>query len=565
MSAVTSVYRNVQGLRTAIKDVGRLRQIAVILTRHGFGALVTRMQLTEVIGLRNLMDYRDENQEVFSLARRLRMVVEELGPTFVKLGQILSTRPDLLGPEVVAELQSLQDSVPPMGWEDVRSQIEAALGRSVEEAFQSVEQTALASASIAQVHRAVLLDGQEVVIKIQRANIREPIASDLNIMHFLAARAEQLIPELRLIDPVGIVQEFERALGKELDFNNERNNIERFAANFAGFEGIRVPQVYPKYCTKTLLTMEFVRGVKVTVAAAQGDFDPYPLARRMLKGLFKMVFQDGLFHGDLHPGNILITHDQEIVLIDFGLVGRLLPRQREMILDLLVGISKEDYELVARVLFDIGVKVPGAHYDFPAFEQDVIEVMDAHLTAKTLENIEVQGFFKDLVNGAIKHQIQMPPTYTLVFKALMTVEGIGKTISPELNFIEEVKPFVKDMLLERYHPERLMREGVETLTTVSRSLRSFSQSAPRLLRDLEFGRLTLRVESERVDQVLDELRRSTNRLIRALIFGASAVAGTLALETQGMQVLGLPLVSFGAYVIAGVAGWPLIFSLLSRR
>ena len=178
-----------------------------------------------------------------------------------------------------------------------------------------------------------------------------------------------------------------------------------------------MPKVYPAYCAKTMLTMELVKGVKITVAATQGGFDPYPLARCMLKGLFKMVFQDGLFHGDLHPGNILITEDNTIVLIDFGLVGRLLPRQRELILDLLVGISKEDYELVARVLFDIGVKVPGAHYDFVTFEQDVTEVMDRHLTARTLEDIEVQELFRDLVNGAIKHKIQMPPTYTLVFKA----------------------------------------------------------------------------------------------------------------------------------------------------
>ncbi len=566
MSAVSSAYKNVQAIRTAIKDMGRLRQIVTVLTRHGFGALVSRLGLFEILGTRKPQSDADETTLSLSMAKRLRIVIEELGPTFVKLGQILSTRPDLIRPDIIVELQKLQDDVPPMKLEVVRAQIEAALGKPIEDVFASFEEEPLASASVAQVHRATLPDGTEVVIKVQRANIQKSVASDLNILQFLAARAEQLVTELQLIDPVGIVVEFERALTKELDFRFERGNIERFGANFAEFEGVSIPRVYPEHCHSTLLVMDYVRGVKATEAPSAYGVDPYPLASIMVNALLKMVFRDGLFHGDLHPGNIIVREDDHgITLIDFGLVGRLLPRQREVILDLLIGLSNEDYELITRVFFEIGVKVPGVQYDYPAFESDVIDVLETHIAGKSLEEIEIQGFFAGLINGAIRHQIKMPPTYTMVFKALMTVEGIGKTLSPKLNFVEEIKPFVKDLLLERYNPERLLREGVETLTSASRAFTSFSQTGPRLLRDVEMGRLIFKVDSDRFAEGIAELKWSTNRLTRAVIFAAAAISGTLVHDTSGMTVLGLPAIAFGAYALAAVAGLPLIFSLLSRK
>ena len=358
MSTVTNVYRGVRGLQSAIKDVGRLRQIMAILAKHGFGAAISKLQLGELIGLKGDSSGDTLSSASDTMAKRIRIAIEELGPTFVKLGQILSTRTDLLSPDFIEEFQKLQDAVPEMPWEDIRHQVEGALGHPINELFQSFDQAALASASVAQVHRAVLSDGTEVAVKIQRKGIQASIQSDLNILHFLAQRSEQLIPELGLIDPVGITTEFERALSKELNFGNERSNIERFKENFTDFEGIHVPEVYRDYCTDTVLTMEFIRGVKVTEAPKKLKVDPYKLAPVMLRAMLKMVLKDGFFHGDLHPGNILIRDDHSITLVDFGLVGRLLPRQRADILDLLAGIATEDYETIARVTFDLGKKVP---------------------------------------------------------------------------------------------------------------------------------------------------------------------------------------------------------------
>jgi ubiquinone biosynthesis protein len=560
MASVTRVVQSVQSIRTAIKDVGRTREIVGILVRHGFGALLARMGLAEFFSGAET----GPSDPGRSLARRVRESIEELGPTFIKLGQILSTRPDLVGAELAAEFQHLQDDVPPMAEADVVAQMEQALRQPFARIFKTFEITPFASASIAQVHHAELPDGARVVIKVQRPRIRDRIQSDLNIMQFLAARAAELVPELQMMDPVGIVGEFERAINKELDFNNERINLERFARNFESFAGISVPRVYAEHCAPQVLTMEFIDGVKVTRAVTEFGLDPYPIARTLLNGLFKMLFVDGSFHGDLHPGNILVTERGEIYLIDFGLVGRLLPRQREEIIELLVGVAGEDYETIARIFFDIGIKVPGVRYDFVAFENDTIDVIDTHLTGKTLEEIEVGRFFRDLVDGCIRHQIKMPPAYTLVFKALMTVEGIGKMLSPKINLVDESRPFVEQMLKARYQLDNLMRQGIETLTTTTRFMQRLTRTAPRVLRDLELGRLTIKVESDQLAGFIREQQRATRRLVRAVVFGAAAVTGTLALDHGGQTILGINLVSFVAYAIGVSAGLPLLAQLLRR-
>jgi ubiquinone biosynthesis protein len=556
MSIVTSV----RGITTAIKDVGRLREIGGVLARHGFGEAVDRLGLAETIGLRNLAPQRHEGEAPPSTAKRIRMAIEELGPTFVKLGQILSTRPDLIPAELIAELQHLQDDVPAVPFEQIRAQIEAELGGPLDAHFASIDETPLASASIAQVHRAVLLhETEQVVVKVQRPAIARRIDADLNILHFLARQVELRLPDLALMDPVGIVTEFERAIRRELDFSQERRNIARFTQNFKDFDGVRAPRVYDAVSTTRLLTMEFAEGFKITLAAERLGLDPYELAPRMLRALLKMIFQDGYFHGDLHPGNILIQPGGGIVLIDFGLVGRLTPRQREHILDLLIGLTRQDWSLVARTFFDLGIKVPGVIYDFEAFEADVVDVMERHLSGRTLSEIDVGGYFGDLVEGAIRHQIKMPPTYTMVFKALMTVEGIGKTLAPDINLVDEAQPFVVELAAERYSPNRLMREAIDGLDGLGRFLRAFPHQANQLLRDLSEGRLSVRVEPAGLQDAISAARAIARRRNRAVVASACIVGGSFALSHDGATLLGIPAVSFalfaaGAMLALGALG-----------
>jgi len=552
-----NLYSSVRGLSTAIKDVGRLREIIGVLVKHGFGAVVTRMELEDTIGVKGLMAYRDEKDQPYSLAQRLRMTVEDLGPTFVKLGQILSTRPDLVPADVIAELQSLQDAVPVVAFDAIREMVQTELGASIEERFVEFDPEPMASASIAQVHRAVVQseDGpQEVVVKVQRPAIARAIDSDLNILQFLARQLEKQAPDLALMDPVGIVREFEKAIRRELDFSNERRNILTFETNFADFEGVSVPRVFGQRSTGRVLTMEFKRGVKITVAAETLDLDPYPIAKRMLRALFKMIFRDGVFHGDLHPGNILISDDSGIALIDFGLVGRLTRKQRENILDILIGLSRQDYQLVARVFFELGIKQPGVVYDYQAFEADVVEVMDRHLSGRTVGEVDVGAYFSDLVTGAIKHRIKMPPTYTMVFKALMTIEGIGKTLAPDLNLVEEAEPFVKEMLIERYDPQRLAKEGIDSLAELSRFTRTFPPLLTGVLRDLGEGRITLRHDLQGLDRFILVQRHANRQLTRSIAGAACILAGAITMGEPGPVVLGLPAIPTALFAIAGWLG-----------
>lgn len=564
MSAVTRVYTSVRGLRTTIKDVGRLREIVQILVRHGFGALVTQLGLHETAGVSRIMEYTDEHEVPYTRAQRVRMSIEDLGPTFVKLGQILSTRPDLIPQDIIDELQHLQDAVPVLPWTDVRGVLEEELDQPVDEVFSEFDEAPIASASIAQVHRAVLADGRgEVVVKVQRPSISARIDSDLNILHLVARQAAAMVPELALMDPVGIAHEFEKALRRELDFGHERANIGRFALNFADFDGLRVPRVYDDVSSARLLTMEFIRGVKVTQAPAALGIDPYDVAPRMLRALFKMVFRDGYFHGDLHPGNILIEKDATIVLIDFGLVGRLTEVQRDHILDILIGMSRQDYRLVSRVFFDLGIKVRGVTYDYDAFEADVVELMETHVADKTLSEIDVGSFFGGLVSGAIRHNIRMPPTYTMVFKALMTIEGIGKTLAPEMNFIAEAQPFVKEMLVERYSPRRIAKESVDVLGALSRFLRVFPQAATQLLQDAQKGSLTLRVQSDDAVAIATELRESSQRQARAIVTAGALIAAAL-LEPPAVGG-GVRWALIGLVALAVVSGFPLVVSMIRGR
>lgn len=560
MSTVAKMYSGVRGLSSAIKDVGRLREISGVLVKHGFGAAVTRLGLHEIVGLK---PSEEGTETPYTSAERARLVLEELGPTFVKLGQILSTRPDVLPAEYIDELQALQDDVPPMAWDDVVAQMQAELGAGPDALFDAFDPEPLACASIAQVHRAVERgSGADVVVKVMRRGIAKRIESDLHILHFLAKRAADVIPELELMDPVGVVTEFDRAIRKEIDFRNERDNLSRFAKNFEGVEGVEIPAVFRALSTRHVLTMGFVDGVKITEAPAKLDVDPYDVAPRMLRVLFKMIFRDGCFHGDLHPGNILIQADGTIGLIDFGLVGRLTEPQRDHILDILIGISREDYALVSRTFFEAGLKVPGVVYDYAAFESDVTEVMHKHIAGKTLSEIDIGTYFADLVTGAIRHRIKMPPTYTMVFKALITVQGIGQTLAPDVNLIEEAQPFVREVLAERYHPARLVRESVESLSALSKFLRVFPHTATQLLRDAEHGKLSLQVDPRGMPELLAEYERAELRRSRAIGFGACMIAGAVALPFEGATWLGVSAPSWLLWAAGVVLGLPLARAVL---
>lgn len=551
----TTIQRAYQNLRTGeavFRDANRFRQILGVLTRHGFGALVQQLNLDDRWLVKKLLEMRSGEIERRPIERRILLAIHDLGATFVKLGQILSTRADLLPPPLIAELKTLQDGVPTMPIAEVRRIITAELGGEVEEFFDDFDPVALASASIAQVHRARIKGSDtEVVVKVQRPNLKAQIEADLEIMAFLARALESSFPEARLYSPVGIVEQFEQAIRKEIDFTHEVEHIERFRRNFAGRTDVHFPAAHAALCTPRVLTMEYIAGVKITqITAPQYAVDR--VVRTGLDVVLQMIFADGFFHGDLHPGNLLVRGDGVLCVIDFGLCGRLTARQRDLLVDMISGLAQQDFAGVARVFWRIGVHGPESTQHYDAFEADVVECLERQFAGKTVEQIEVSSFFRDLVALALKHRIRMPPDYTMTFKAIITMEGVAKELVPDLDLLSDVRPYVTNLVAERYSPRRLAQNAYEALRELSDSAGSLPATARGILEDLHAGRTRVNVEVTRLDDLQRTYAAVHRRNMFAVLAATAALCGTLALDYHEHTMFGLPALSFWFYAVAVV-------------
>ncbi len=510
----------------AARDIGRVRDISGVLARHGFGEVLGRMGFgpKRTGALENVSPER-------SWATRLRLALEELGPSFVKLGQIMSTRADVLPPELIAELIKLQDSVPPVTFAEIKDQVERSLGANLEEIYTEFDEKPLAAASIAQVHRAKLQTDEglmDVVVKVQRPGISETISSDLDILHTFAALLERAVPESRIYAPAGLVHQFDRAITSELDFATEAENAARFAQNFGGFKNVKFPAVYRQATSKHVLTLEFLDGKKVFDAVAAGHSGK-KLARLAMDILVKQVFEDGFFHADPHPGNVLVLgspEDPTIAMVDLGMVGRLSPRLRDLAVDLMVAAVRRDTDSIADVLYAIGT--PTKKIDMNAYRAEVAMLAERYL-GKQLKDVELPALMRDIAQGAMKFGVEIPTDFLLVGKALMTTEGVGKAIAPEFDVLEEARPFFLDLVKKRYSPERLGNELLRRLERLSGATQHLPEQIRDVLDDLRFGRLTVRTNDPTGDGATDRLGR---RVYSGLIGSALIVSGTYSLSSR---------------------------------
>lgn len=529
---------------TAFKDLDRLREIAGVLARHGFGEVLQRIGLESfVVGRTPEADLR-----AHSLGQRLRFVLQDLGPSFVKLGQIASTRADLLPADVIAELKVLQDDVKPVAWELIRKEIEDDLGGPVSELYASVDEKPLASASIAQVHRGVLRDedGEHAVaIKVQRPNIRDTVERDVDLLYWLARAIERAIPESRRYSPVDLVSEFDRSIKAELDFMQEAEHAERFAKNFEGDARVRFPKVYRKASGKRVLTLEFLDGQRLTDAIAAGVDGKY-IATTSVGVVIKMIFEDGFFHADPHPGNILVLGPPEsptIGLLDLGLVGHLTGPMRDRALDLMVAAVREDFDAVADALYALGR--PTRKVDMPVFRNDVATLGRKYL-GKRLGEVEVSALVRDLIWGAVKHGIDMPPDFMLVGRSLMTMEGTGRQIHPQLDLVTEARPYFLRLVAQRYSPDKLTGDLLKTALRMSGAAGQMPEQLAEILDDLRKGHLTLKTTDTQAMSVYDRLGR---RMYAGLVV-ASLVLGGSVVIAAGRD----PWVGVGMFVVAAVFG-----------
>ncbi|HNW34530.1 MAG TPA: AarF/ABC1/UbiB kinase family protein, partial [Candidatus Ozemobacteraceae bacterium] len=496
----------------------------------------------------------DARSSTITVPERIRLVFQDLGPTFIKLGQILSTRPDLVSDEVMTELQRLQDNVPPFAFREAQNLIESELGKTIADAYASFEETPLGTASIGQVYAARLPSGADVVVKVQRPGVRDLIESDTDLMLMTARQLERRLPALRVLDPVGIVEQFRRAVRRELDYTNEMRNARRFGTAFQENPRIVVPAVFPDHSTRLVFTMQRIRGVRITEAGSLG-IDPRELAGVAVESVLAMVFEHGFFHADPHPGNIFALEGGKIAFLDLGMVGRLDEGLRFRLVDLIVALVENDVDAASRALLAMGVH--DGPIDRALFTADVSEIMEK-IVGVPISEVCLSELIQDLFNGTRRHKIRIPPDCYLMGKALLTVESVARTLNPDLDIGAAVTPHLKRLLVMRHAPVRIGRLLWRRLGDAADAMGDLPGQVSEILDSMQHGRLTLRVETAEQGRTMMQIERLIGKMIAALILASLVLSSAMFITFSKLDytIMGVP-----AQLFLGIAGY-LVAALL---
>lgn len=551
MSVLRTLVSSSRALITGAKEVARFREIASVFVRHGFGWVFAQLKLRRELQ----PDYVGADLTRAALAspdtgKRLVAAFAELGPTFVKLGQILSTRTDVLPSSITDELAALQDNVGAVPFEEIEALLVKELGAQWRDKFASFDEEPLASASIAQVHRATLEDGTNVALKIQRPGVRPKIESDLGILHAMAGWAEEAIDEARAMDLRGVIIDFTKSIMQELDFRIEARNLHRFERNFEEEKEVVFPSVYDDLSTEAVLVMSFLEGRKFSDLIDAGE-DPGPVVTKYFDASYAMLFRDGFFHGDLHPGNVLVLDDDKLGILDCGMVGRLSPAMKDKLIDILYAVLNEDLEAVARAFYALSIRQ--GHVDYQAFENDVIEIAERYVVGLPLSEVQFGELLGGLVAGATKHDVRMPTDFTMLFKGILTTEGLAKSIAPDVDPIDLARPFIMEMVEERYNPERLKKLALADFGNVSRMLRSLPHQLPALIEEVRSGKISLGTNETTLARQERAAAHRNRQAIRASLTIALLACGTytLGLGLPVWELVGIPAVSAAFFLFAG--------------
>ncbi len=525
-------------LKEAFQDLNRLRQIATVVARHGFGAYLERTRLADLLGRRVVEPGEREAGPAAAVgaadrrtAARFRQMLVELGPTFIKLGQLLSSRPDMLPSHWIEELSELQDSCPPLTLSEIRDQIERGLGRPVETCFAELSEEPLASASIAQVHRARTHGGAQVAVKVQRPRIRERVEADLGLLYYLARLLEAVVEETGIYTPTGVIEEFDRAIHEEMDFSNEARNVRDMAAASKDLDFLVIPRVQDDLSSSTILTLDYVEGVKVSDVTTEAGYDLEKVARNVIEAAFRQLFHDGIFHGDPHPGNVLVLPGNRIALLDFGLVGRLTRPMQEALVTLIMGVALRDPETVARVLYRIGV--PDAHEPITAFRSDISSILDRYLGLR-LDQIRTTTLLQDLLDLAIRHKIRVPKDYALLSKASISVEGMIRRLYPKLDMLEIGLPYARELLMARFNPSDASGALMKALLKFQTLAEDVPVQLSQILMDLESGKFRVNVHSEALERIATNVRSLGLTLFLGILASGLTVGGLLVVVLGGL-------------------------------
>ena len=548
-----------------VRDLGRLQDIASFLIRWGFGDVVKRMGMAGVLEKAGrLLHWQavEEGRLRMDVPTRLRCTLQDLGPTFVKLGQVLATRVDLLPPAWIDELGKLQNAVPALPWDTVLPQLREDLGAEPEAVFARVEHEPLAAASLAQAHRAWLADGSAVVLKIRRPGIRDTVEADLRLLKHLAVIVEKNLPELRRYHPQRIVQQFSASLRRELDFAAECRNAERIAHNFAGRDDIVIPRVYWQWTCERLNVQECLEGVPGRDLAAVDamGLDRVQLARTGAGLVLKMVLEDGFFHADPHPGNIFYMPDGAIGVIDFGMVGRVTEQRRFQIVRLLHGLVVHDSAAVAEVLADWTEE----NNDIDEVRlQESADVFVDQYRGVPLKDLRMGAMLGDVTAMLREHGLSLPADLALMIKAFLTLEGMGRQLDPDFDMASEARPYLERAMLERFAPDVLVRRGRRTLSGLVDLLRDMPRDVHRLLQSARRGKLQMHIEVDTLRAFGEQVDRAANRLTMGIITASLVIGSSIVMNSVGGGVSNRWLMALGVldFVGAALCGVWILFSI----
>jgi ubiquinone biosynthesis protein len=553
--------------------IKRFSEITRVLIRHGFGAILTKSALLADDELAKLAE-DPIKAPIANKAVRLRLAFQELGPSFIKLGQLLSSRADILPEPYILELQKLQDRVPALSFDQIKPQLEDVFGKDTNATFAEFTEDPIAAASVAQVYAATLASGQKVAVKIIRPGIHKQIRGDIRVMYFFAKRFESAFETARMLGLTNIVREFERTVFNELDMHIEAGTIDKFARHYQYVNEIHIPKVFWDLTSKSILVMEFVKGVKVdqVEAIVEMGLEPKHIAMIGLRSLSKQLMEFGVIHADPHPGNTIVMPDGRVGLVDFGIISHLDRELMQHLAHLFLGYAARDYDLVMEALIGAGL-IDETNVRLDQFRSDLKEISEPFY-GRSLQTISVKDVYDQIIGLVMEYHIQLPRNLLLLFKTLIQTERLGKILGSDAGILQVIRPYAAELLRTSYGSEQIMADLTKEARFTGNMVRSLPRYLLTLLKQIATGKGRFELHHAGISDATNRFERGLNRFIVAMIIAASTIAGALALNApKGLLEITLPFLSADpisltallgvtAYVIATVLGIWLIISIV---
>lgn len=552
------------------KHIKRYQEIILVFIKHGFGTFIDQMGILSYLNIRKrIVKHTVENKFTkLTVGQRLRLSLEELGPTFIKLGQIISTRSDLLPQDIIEELEKLQDTVPPFPFEEVRNVIESELDDSLENIYAKFDEKPLAAASIAQVHLAELLSGKRVVVKVQRPKIERNIDLDLKILKDLAYFIDNHTKYGKLYDFSKMVQEFEITIKNELDFRIEGENAETFKKNFMKDKDVIVPNISWIHTTRRVLTMEYIDGIRLNdfEALEKAGLNRKVIAHNLATSIFNQILRDGFFHGDPHPGNIMVLEGNVIAFLDLGMVGKLSEERKTQFLKMLMGITFKNSKLIIQGI--VGLDAMSSRVNIKKLEKDIDTLRDKYLSVP-LSEIKIGEVFNEIFNLAFSYNIVIPSEFTMLAKSLITLEGLVEKLDPQLNILEVAEPIAGKLMFRIFSPEKIGKEFIGGIMDYGNLARKFPSSMLNFLEKIEDEDLTMQFKIKDIERIVKRIEKNFNRLSFSMVLLAVSIVIAGIIIGSGMSAhtgvevyfLNITILKIGL-VIAGAIVLFLIISVL---